>query len=258
MDYIYAAVAGFVQGVTEFLPISSSGHLIILEHFFGVSPERFGLAFDASIHLGTLFAVLLFFFKDYADLYRNRPLLVRLIIGTIPTVVFGLLFESIIESSFRQLWLVGVALIGFSFIMFFAEKYGKKMRNGSSITKKESLIIGLFQTIALIPGISRSGATMSAGLFIGVKRDEAAKFAFLLSGPIVAGAGLLKFNEAMNTYTIQGDTFLHFVIGIISACVFGFLTIKYFLKFISTHTLYPFIVYRIVIGVLLILISVIR
>lgn len=256
MNYIFAVVAGFVQGVTEFLPVSSTGHLIMLEKLFGVSQEQFGLAFDASIHLGTLAAVLIFFWKDYINLYRNHALLIKLIIGTIPAVVFGLLFESLIESYFRQLWIVGATLIGFSIVMYIAEKYGKKIRPGTTMSKRESLMVGTFQALALIPGISRSGSTMSAGLMLGLTRPEAAKFAFLLSGPIVAGAGLLKFSEVFTSQSLQSDSFAYFVIGIISSCLFGFLTIKYFLKFISKHSLYPFIGYRIAVGILLIIISI--
>lgn len=253
MDYLLAILAGALQGLTEFLPVSSTGHLIIFEKLFGISQEDFGLAFDASLHLGTLLAVLIFFYKDYAKIlnFKNR-LLAKLAIGTLPAVVLGLIFESSIESSFRSLWVVGTALILFSPVMFLAEKYAKLRENESDITLFQSLIVGLSQSLALIPGISRSGATISAGLFLGLKRDEAARFAFMLSGPIIAGAGLKKFLEVLFGRSLQSQDLSFFIVGIISSSIFGYLTIKYFLKYLSTKNLYPFIVYRTIVGLILI------
>lgn len=249
MSYLLAILAGAVQGLTEFLPVSSTGHLVILENLFGISQESFGLAFDASLHLGTLAAILLFFHQDYLAVFKNK-LYLKLTIGTIPAVFFGLLLESYIEASFRQLTIVGIALIAFSLVMVLAEKLGKKKSRETNIFG--ALLIGLFQAMALIPGISRSGATISAGLFLGLKREEAARFAFMLSGPIVAGAGLKKFIDtaASANLSINLD---FFIIGIISSAVFGYLTIKYFLRYLAAKTLYPFVVYRVVLGLILIL-----
>ena len=254
MNYLLASLAGVIQGLTEFLPISSTGHLIIFEKIFGISQKDFGLAFDASLHLGTLFAVLIFFWKDYLGLfnYRNH-VLAKLAIGTIPAVFFGLIFENYIETTFRQTWIVASALILFSAIFILAEKLGKQTKVKDHTSSVDALIIGLFQSIALIPGISRSGSAISGGLFLGLKREEAARFAFILSGPVIFGAGAKKFLEVASLSTLGSVDINYFLIGIVSSTIFGFLTIKYFLKYLSTRTLYPFVIYRVIVGLILFL-----
>lgn len=252
MDYLFAVIAGAVQGLTEFLPISSTGHLIILEKLFKLNADSFGLAFDASLHLGTLLAVLIYFAKDYLNLLSfKNGLLAKLILATVPAVVIGLALESYIETSFRQLWVVGAALIVFSPVMVIAEKYGEKNEQTSQISTAQSLLIGFAQSLALIPGISRSGATISAGLFAGLKREEAAKFAFMLSGPIIAGAGLKKFASVISANSYHTHETNFFLIGMISSAIFGYLTIKYFIKYLQSQTLYPFVIYRLVLGTIL-------
>lgn len=287
MTYFLAILAGAVQGLTEFLPISSTGHLIIFEKLFNISQKDFGLAFDASLHLGTLFAVCIFFYKDYLQIFNfknklprtevrsifffarfgslpwlenlgflaQNNLLPKLIVATIPAIIFGLIFESIIESTLRQLWVVGLALILFSFVMLYAEKNSSKKKTGSNLNIMDSLIIGFAQALALIPGISRSGSTISAGLFLNLSRQEAARFAFMISGPIIAGAGLKKFTEAFQSDYLINTNLNFFIIGIISSAFFGYLTIKYFLKYLASKNLYPFIIYRIVLGLILLIFS---
>jgi undecaprenyl-diphosphatase len=254
MNLIYATAAGAIQGLTEFLPVSSTGHLIIFQKLFHLSDAEFGLAFDASLHLGTLLAVGIFFFKDYLKVldFKNK-LYVKLALGTIPAAILGLLFEKKIESSVRELWIIGIALIAFSLVMIFAEKISSKNKLDQKIDNKKSFIIGLAQAIALIPGISRSGSTISAGLFLGLTREESARFAFMLSGPIIAGAGLKKFIEVLTSQALSSQDLTFFITGIISSFAFGYLTIKYFLKYLTSNNLYPFIVYRIILGVLLLL-----
>ncbi|OGD83684.1 undecaprenyl-diphosphatase UppP [Candidatus Curtissbacteria bacterium RIFCSPLOWO2_01_FULL_39_62] len=253
MNYFLAILAGTVQGLTEFLPVSSTGHLIIFENIFGISQDDFGLAFDASLHLGTLFAVILFFYKDYLTIFNfKNKLLSLLFIGTLPAVFFGIIFEQQISTTFRSTTLVAVALIVFSVVILWAERLGEKVKKRKDITLANALIIGIFQAIALIPGVSRSGATISGGLFLGLTREESARFAFLLSGPIIAGAGTKKFLEA-SLNNISASDFNFFIIGIISSAVFGFLTIKYFLQFLQKNTLIPFVIYRVGLAILLIL-----
>jgi len=252
VTYLLAVFAGAIQGLTEFLPISSTGHLILFEKIFGISQDRFGLAFDASLHLGTLLAIVIFFFKDYLKILNlSNRLLVKLAIGIIPAVFFGVLFQRQIDTSLRQTWIVAAAFIAFSAVLVVAEKFGKKMQDKESVTLKDSLFIGLFQALALIPGISRSGATISAGLFAGLKRQEAAKFAFILSGPVIFGAGITEFLGVVKKGGIAGGELNFFLIGILSSAVFGYLTIKYFLRYLSTRTLYPFVIYRVIVGLLL-------
>lgn len=256
MNYALAILAGAIQGLTEFLPISSTGHLIIFENIFGISQEQFGLAFDASLHLGTLIAVALFFYKDYLQIFNfKNKLLLKLIVATIPAIIFGLLFESTIETNLRQLWVVGLALILFSLVIVIAEKKSSQKRNGDNLSILDSLIIGFAQALALIPGISRSGSTISAGLFLNLTRKEAAKFAFMISGPIIAGAGLKKFLEVLGNGAFKNGNLDFFIIGMISSAIFGYLTIKYFLKYLAYKTLYPFIIYRIIVGIILIVVS---
>lgn len=251
MTIILAIAAGAIQGLTEFLPVSSTGHLIIFENFFGISQTDFGLVFDASLHLGTLSAIAVFFYKDYISALKSK-LAAKIIIGTIPAVVIALALESLIETSFRQLWVVQSALIFFSFVIVLAEKIGRKNKSKDKVTIVQALIIGLFQALALVPGISRSGSTISAGLLLGLKRDEAARFAFMLSGPIIAAAGLKKLLEVVDSRSITSADFNFFTVGIISSAIFGYLTIKYFLKYLSTRTLYPFVIYRVALGLILI------
>lgn len=254
MTYLLAILAGVLQGLTEFLPISSTGHLIIFEHLFNISQGKFGLAFDASLHLGTLLAVLIFFYKDYLKIlnFKNK-LFMKLVVGTIPAVIFGLIFENAVESSLRQIWVVALGLILFSLVIVLAEYYGKRTRHKENMSTKDSLIIGLFQALALIPGISRSGSTISAGLFLNLTREEAARFAFMLSGPVIAGAGAKKFLEVITSSSISSNDLNFFLIGIISSAIFGYLTIKYFLRYLSTRTLYPFVIYRVIVGLALLL-----
>ena len=251
VTYLLVIFLGLVQGLTEFLPVSSTGHLIIVENLFGISQKDFGLAFDASLHLGTLLAILAFFAKDYLNIlnFKNK-LFINLLVGTVPAVLFGIVFERLVETTFRQIWIVAASLILFSFVLLLAEKLSKRNRHLAQIKPIDALIVGLFQSLALIPGISRSGATISAGLFLGLRRQEAARFAFMLSGPIIAGAGTKKFLDVLSQPS-NGDQLTFFLIGMISSAFFGYLTIQYFLKYLQTKTLYPFVFYRIVVGLLL-------
>lgn len=252
MNFFLAILAGAVQGLSEFLPISSTGHLIIFQNILNLPHDSFGLAFDASLHLGTLFAILTFFWKDYLGVLKSIRLLLNLIIGTIPAAVAGIVFESVIETSVHQLWVIGAALILFSIVMFYAEKIGKRLKQIGNFTARDSIIVGIFQAIALIPGISRSGSTISAGLFLNYKRDDAARFAFMLSGPIIAAAGGKKFLDALSANSATSSEINYFIIGIISSAFFGYITIKYFLRYLQTKTMTPFVVYRLILGVILV------
>ena len=251
MTYLLAIVAGAIQGLTEFLPVSSTGHLIIFEKITGIPQEQFGLTFDASLHLGTLLAVVIFFFKDYLRILdRRERLLAKLAVGTLPAVIVGLIFENLIETTLRQISVVAFSLIFFSLVLVLAEKIGAMTRKRQDLNLRDALFVGFFQALALIPGISRSGATIAGGIFAGLNRQESARFAFMLSGPVIAAAGFAKFVGAIQIS--NGVVNLNFfIIGIISSFIFGILTIKYFLAYLSSQTLYPFIVYRIIIGLLL-------
>ena len=257
-EIIQAIILGVVQGLTEFLPVSSSGHLVLGQYFLGLDPERFGLSFDVALHMGTLLAVVSFFWRDlvrlaYAfvrSLSRGRNLdnpdqrLTYLIIAsTVPAALLGFLFEGFIESQTRQPWIVvfNLVLVGVLFIV--AEAAGRHSRQASKLGFAEAVGIGLAQAAALVPGVSRSGATITLGLFLGLRREEAARFSFLMSVPIIAGAGTLQMGEVVS----EGmDAFeaLIFGAGFVSSAVVGYLAIRFFISYIADHSLRAFAYYR--------------
>lgn len=213
-----AAFLGVMQGLGEFLPISSTGHLIIFEKLFGLATNQFGLSFDAFLHLGTLLALLWFFKSDLWGLTKglfnelkghklenNFKLTSLLIIGTTPAAILGFLLESKIETAFRSPFLVALSLIGFSLIILLAEKMARQLKTSLELKNSQAFLIGLFQSLALIPGISRSGATIVSGLLVNLKEQEAARFSFLLSIPIVAGAGFKKLLELKGLAGFSGE-----------------------------------------------------
>lgn len=235
-------ILGIVQGLTEFLPVSSTAHLILFPWLFNWSGDVNTLAFDVALHAGTLLALIACFYKDWIEmLLHKRKLLLFIIIATIPAGITGVLFHDQIETTLRLPILISASLVIFGIVMLIAEKFTGQ-RNIQNITLKDSLIIGLSQAVALIPGVSRSGITISAGLFMGLKRDESARFSFLLSTPAVLGAVLL---EGKNLLASPGnhDAGL-FATGIVISAVSGFAAIKFLLKFFEKHTLNIFVYYR--------------
>lgn len=262
-----ALLLGAIQGITEFLPISSTGHLILAEKLLGVSQTTFGLTFDAALHLGTLVAILWYFKKEWYRLFRsliripegelsdrkNIELLKLMLIGTVPAVILGLLFEDTVDTLFRSPQIVAISLIFFSGVLYYVEKIGKKLKDISMLNLFDGLVIGCAQAVALIPGVSRSGITIAAGMWRNLNREDSARFAFLLSAPIVAGAGGVKLLKTLSLFRSGGITntdLSFFAVGMISAGIFGYFTIKYFLNFLARHTLHIFIVYRVILGIL--------
>jgi undecaprenyl-diphosphatase len=257
MHYFEAIILGVVQGITEFLPISSSGHLILARELLGIESE-YGLAVDATLHFATACAVILYFRKDilrlvqtaYALVCRratqraDRTLLFALALGTIPAVVFGLLFEDTIDTAFRSAELVAWVLLAGSALFLLAEWVLSRYRENTQLTVGKSICIGFFQALALIPGMSRSGATMSSAMLLGMSRADAARFAFLLSVPIILGAGGLKFLELSVSEMGAGEWGM---VGLatLSAFLSGLLCIHYLLKYLKDHTLMVFVVYRV-------------
>ena len=272
IEILKAAVLGAVQGVTEFLPVSSTGHLIILENYLGISQKTFGLSFDASLHLGTFLAVFIFFFRDFSKIIPawfstlknqkienfDQKLSWMIVLGTIPAAILGIIFNNLIETAFRSTILVAVVLILGSAVFLAAEILGKKKIKLERFGYLGSFIVGLGQAVALIPGISRSGITISFGMLGNLTRKDAARFAFLLSAPIILGAGGKKFLEVAVSFSqgkIPFSEVQFFLVGIVTAAIFGFLTIKYFMRFLQKGSLYPFIFYRLFVGILLIVLS---
>jgi undecaprenyl-diphosphatase len=260
------AILGLVQGLTEFLPVSSSGHLVIIRDVLSVFEN--GLAVDAVFQLATLLAVIVYFWKDllrllYTALYKvtNRPvkiederLLVSLLVGTIPAFVIGIFLEDIMETAFRSPYLVAYALLVGSLIMLGAEYVSSRMpvkQNDGTGGWKRGFLVGVFQALALIPGMSRSGMTIAGGLYLGFTREAAAKFGFLLAVPIIAGSGLKKLAELWwgGELVTLGMPIL---VGSGVAFLSGLLAIHFLLLFLRNQPLYIFIVYRVLLaGVIL-------
>jgi undecaprenyl-diphosphatase len=265
-DLLEAALLGVVQGLTEFLPVSSTGHLVIVEDALGVSEEEFGLRFDAAIHLGTLAAVLVYFRTMLAPLFTGWLLSVRqrrwdvseqsrlawlLILGTIPAGIIGFLLEGTIEENLRSPAVVGAMLILFCLPMVAAERYGRHQRVLADATPVDALVLGVAQSVALIPGVSRSGITISAGMGAGFQRPEAAVFAFLLSGPIIAAAGGKQVFDILRGEggTPAGDLGVYLV-GLVTAAIVGYAAIAFLVRFLRSNPLHIFIAYRLVLGVI--------
>lgn len=265
-EVLEAIILGVVQGLTEFLPISSTGHLILAEKALGISGDDFGLRFDAAIHLGTLTAVLIYFrvlissiihawFASIRarrwDVSRESKLAWLLVLGTIPAGIAGYLLESTAEDTFREPLLVGAMMLLFSLPMYLAERYGTRQRNLESITPRDSLVMGAAQCVALIPGVSRSGITLSAGMLSGFKREEAAVFVFLLSAPVIAAAGGKQIFDVLTGDAGSSgldNELLVYAAGLITAAVVGYLSVAFLLRYLRFNTLAIFIYYRLILG----------
>ncbi len=265
MTWLQAIVLGGVQGLTEFLPISSSGHLrIVSEIWFG---DDAGASFTAVTQLGTELAVLLFFAKDIWRIILawftglrdadKRGLDYRVgwyvILATIPIGLLGFLFKDQIRTAGRNLWLVAIMLIAFSFVFIAAERFGNRARPLEKITGRDALIMGAAQCLALIPGVSRSGATASAGLFVGLEREAAFRFSFLIAIPAVLASGLFSlkdvFEPAGEGLAATGPQIL---VATVVAFLLGYASIAWLLKFVSHHSMSWFAGYRIALGLLVI------
>lgn len=245
-----AIILGIVQGITEFLPVSSTAHLILFPWFFNWSGEVNTLTFDVALHAGTLLALLLCFWRDWIELFMKRQRLLGLIIiASIPAGVTGFLFNNIVENTLRKPLLISVMLIIGGLLMLIAEK-AYKYKGIEKTGFKDAIIIGIAQAIAIIPGVSRSGITISAGLFRGFEREAAARFSFLLSTPIIAGAAFLHFKKA---FMSQGNHDLQlFSIGLITSFATGFIAIKFLMNFLKKYPLNLFVYYRFILSVVII------
>jgi undecaprenyl-diphosphatase len=250
---LQAALLGVVQGLTEFLPVSSSAHLILARAFFGFDGDKFGLAFDVACHVGTLVAVAIYFRRDIARMAAAIPRLadltdpdVRLMwliaVGTIPAIVAGLLFKSRIEEHLRTPPVAAVALAAGAVLFFVAERTGAKNREERTLTFAEAFLIGCAQAVALIPGVSRSGATITVALLIGLRRAEAARFIFLLAIPAILGAAASEGPKLLKAGL--GDTAPLFLIGVVSSAIVGYAAVKYFIRYLANHSLAAFAWYR--------------
>lgn len=255
-DIFGSIILGVIQGLTEFIPVSSSGHLILAREFLSLSDSH-ALAYDAVLQLATAGAVVLYFSRDLWRLFqaglrmmgrlpvdeKDKTLLLGLLVGTIPAVIAGLLLEDVMETTFRSPLLVAVVLVLGSFLFMAAEYIGERKRAQKTLGISQSFIIGLFQVLALVPGMSRSGATISGGLILGLSRVEAARFSFLLSIPIIVGSGLKKLAELLSLP--EGISLFSLLVGAGTAFFVGLFAIHFMLGYLRRHTLWSFVWYRI-------------
>ena len=260
MSLAAAILLGVIQGLTEFLPVSSSAHLILARTFFGWEvPPEFGLAFDVALHIGTLAAIVAFFRAEIAGMLRALPgalspdpplpaRLTRLILlGTIPVVVVAVLFNDYIEQVLRTPAVAAGALAFGAVAMLAAERLAPRRRTEEDLGWVDAVLIGCAQASALIPGMSRSGSTIAMGMFLGVRRDSAARFTFLLAIPAMMAAAA-KEALALRSMTLAPGSYQTIAVGMIVSAAVGYLTIKYFLRFLAGHKLDVFAVYRLLLA----------
>ena len=275
MEIFQSIILGIIQGITEFLPISSSGHLILIPNFFGWQDQ--GLAFDVALHWGTLIAVIAYFWKDWVRIIRNSYLLNRLknykyqitntkqiqnskfkiqnsyddllfiiIIATIPGVIAGLLLNNYAETVFRNPLIISATLFFGAVLLFYSDKIGAKKTDLTNLSLKMGILIGLFQALAIIPGVSRSGITITVALLLGLKRTDAAKFSFLLSTPIILGAGIKEFPNLLNS-----GLNINILVGVLVSALSGYLAIKYMLRYLENRSYDIFVGYRVVLAIII-------
>lgn len=261
MSWAQTIVLSILQGLTEFLPVSSSGHLNIVSRLFWGSDA--GASFTAVIQLGTEAAVLVYFARDIARILtawfkglfnrEARDFDYRMgwmvIVGTLPVSIIGFLAKDIIRENLRSLWITATVLILFSFVFIAAEKFGTKKRDFDQLTMKDAIIMGFAQCLALIPGVSRSGGTISAGLFTGLNREVAARFSFLLAIPAVLASGLFSLPDAFAPQAGQAASGSQLLVGTAIAFILGYVSIAWLLKFVANHSFTWFAGYRIIVGV---------
>jgi len=242
MDIFEIIFLGLIQGLTEFLPISSTGHLILAQKVFNLFSS---LSFDAFIHLGSFFAIVIYFWKDLKEIWEYKWFI---IVSAIPGGLAGFFLENIVENYFRTSFVVGLGLIFMSLPMILGEVFGKKTQDIKDLNYFKAFIIGIFQAFALIPGTSRSGITISAGLLLGLKREVSAKYSFLAGAPLILGAGLYEGLKLLKSTSIPLNMALA---GFFSSAIFSLLAIAFLIPFLKRHSLYFFVVYRIFLGLLI-------
>jgi undecaprenyl-diphosphatase len=287
MLILQALVLGLVQGLTEFIPISSSAHLIIVPWLFGWNdPALTSLSFDVALHLGTLVALLVFFAADWVRLIKagvislvqrrigddpDRKLAWLLVIGCIPGGIAGVLGESKIDALFHQpgvpikpeaMIIMAVIIALLALLLFVVEQLARHEREMSAITLKDAVLIGLAQALAIFPGVSRSGSTITAGMALNLKREAAARFSFLLSAPIIAGAGLKSAWDMFGQYRagtgFASSELILFPVGAIAAAISGYFCIQLLLRYLQTHSTKPFVYYRWGLAILVVAVALLR
>jgi undecaprenyl-diphosphatase len=267
MDVLRAFVMGLVQGLSEFLPISSSGHLIVVRELFHWHFLKDDLTFDVALHLGTTVAVLAYFWREWLEMVgallgRRRPawvpanpgsiydsrFLMLMVVGSLPAAIVGLPLEHWVEDKVRSPEVVGVMLALFAVVLLLAERLGRKVRQIAAVGWGDAVLVGCAQAVALVPGVSRSGVTITAALARGFRREDAARFSFLLATPVIVGAGSLKMLQAIHDGIPSSDIPV-LLVGMITAAIAGWASIGYLLRLVQTQSYAPFIAYRLLAGV---------
>lgn len=265
-------VLAIVQSLTEFLPISSTAHLTLIPRLLGWdNPALNSLDFDIALHFGTLLAVVVYFFRDWvqivangfgmelghdAELSHNRRLFWLLVLASVPLGVFGYIFKEQAETTWRSSFVIGTTLIVVGIVMYIAERIGTRKKDIGEVSLGDSLTIGAAQALAIVPGVSRSGITISAGLFRNVTRESAARFSFLLSTPALAGAAFKAFHDLHKHGGLSHDMRMTFAVGVVVSAVTGWVVIAFFLRYLRSHTLNFFVGYRIVFGIIVIALAI--
>ena len=246
-DFIEILMLSAVQGISEFLPISSSAHLILISNFYDFSSSS--LFIDIGLHLGSLFAIIYYFKKDLLNLRNNQKLLILILLGSIPLIIFGyIIYSTEIINLLRNIEIIAWTTLFFGLVLFLSDKRDANQNISTNLNIKTILFIGLFQILALVPGVSRAGITLTAARFLKFNRVDSSKIAFLLSIPALAGASFLGLKDAIQQ-SVQLNYFL--LIAITFSFIFSFITVKYFIKYVSNFSLTVFVIYRILVGLIL-------
>ena len=268
MPIYQAVILAIVQGLTEFLPVSSTAHLVVIPRLFGWTDR--GLDYDVALHAGTLAAVIIYFFRDWVQVIANglgfpyrgshpgensRKLLWFLVVATIPGALAGKLLKNYAEGPWRNLYVIGISMIVLGIIMGIADRLGKEKHGLDQMSWLDAIGIGIGQAFAIIPGVSRSGSTITVGRFRHLDREAAARFSFLLSTPIIAGAAASDALEMRKT-GIPPDMKLPYVVGVLVSAVVGIVVIAFFLKYLRRHSLSVFVWYRVIFGIIVIALAV--
>ena len=249
-DFIEILILSAVQGISEFLPISSSAHLILISNFYNFSTSS--LFIDIGLHLGSLFAIIYYFKEDLLNLRSNQKLLVLILIGSIPLIIFGyIIYSTEIVILLRNIEIIAWTTLFFGLILFLSDKRDVNQNISTNLNIKMILFIGLFQILALVPGVSRAGITLTAARFLKFNRVDSSKIAFLLSIPALIGASSLGLKDAVQQ-SVEFNYLL--LIAIILSFIFSFITVKYFIKYVRNFSLTVFVIYRIIIALVLLLI----
>ena len=265
-EIIKAVILGVIQGLTEFLPVSSTAHLRIIPSFFGW--KDIGAAYTAVIQVGTMLAIIIYFWKDQVRMFssffhslrkrdfntnKDTRLFLMIALGTLPILIFGYLLKGFIRNQFRNMYIVAGMMIIFSFVILIAERYTNRKRKVEDLNYKDSLIVGLFQSIALIPGTSRSGSTISGSFFRHLGSHDAARFSFLLSIPAVFISGMYELYSERSALFMSSESTLSLIVATVVSGAVGYWSIWFLLNYVKTHSLNIFVIYRILFGVLIII-----